>query len=267
MGVHLKQSGSLAWLAAENISAPHGFTTRLGGVSQGTLASLNIGTHRGDDPANVEENFARLGEAIGFDPRKAVLTRQTHTDIILQADETLWGAGLYAPENPECDGLITNTPGTALVIFTADCTPILLHDPVTGAVGAVHAGWRGTVQNIGGKAVRAMEKAYGCRPENIRAAIGPNIAQCCFETDSDVPRAVLQAFGKETEPYISQKGEKYYVNLKAVNALALRRAGVSQIEISQLCTACRTDLFWSHRRHGSGRGSQGAVILCKEAGI
>ena len=267
MAIHPVEKGGLVWFAAQHITASHGFTTRLGGVSRGTLTSLNIGTHRGDLPEHVEENYTRLGRALGFDPKKAVLTRQTHTDIILQADETLWGAGLYGPELPECDGLITNTPGTALVIFTADCTPILLHDPVTGAVGAVHAGWRGTVQDIAGKAVRAMEKAYGCRPENIRAAIGPNISQCCFETDGDVPKAVLEAFGQEADTYISQKGGKYYVNLKAVNALALQRAGVTAIEVSQLCTACRTDLFWSHRRHGSSRGSQGAIIVCKEAGI
>lgn len=267
MAIRSLNRGSLTWFAADKITVPHGFTTRLGGVSQGALDSLNLGTHRGDDPKNVRENYDLLGKAIGIDPKKAVLTRQTHTDIILRADASLWGAGLYAPENPECDGLITNTPDTSLVVFTADCTPILLHDPVTGAVGAVHAGWRGTVQNIAGKAVRAMENAYGCHPENICAAIGPNIGQCCFETDNDVPKAVLESFGKEAEAYITQRDEKYYVNLKAVNALALQQAGVCSIEVSDLCTACHTDLFWSHRRHGSSRGSQGAIIVCKEAGI
>ena len=256
---------NLSYLVSDSLGAPHAFTTRLGGVSTGALSSLNIGLHRADTREAVLENYARLGIALGFSPEKAVLTKQTHTNIVRVAGKDLWGAGLYQPELTECDGLITNTPGTALVVFTADCTPILLWDCVTGAVGAVHAGWRGTAADIAGSAVGKMEEAFGCKAENIRAAIGPNIGPCCFETDADVPQAVLQAFGEAAAPYIWQKVDKYYVNLKAVNALALRRAGVEAVDISDLCTACRTDLFCSHRRHGSARGSQGAIIVCKEA--
>ena len=135
----------------------------------------------------------------------------------------------------------------ALVVFTADCTPILLHDPVTGAVGAVHAGWRGTAAKIGAKAVLAMAEHYGAKPENIRAAIGPNIAQCCFETDADVPDAMLEALGEEARPFIRPNGDKYYVNLKEINALWLRKAGVETIEISDACTVCQSDRYWSHR--------------------
>ncbi len=248
---------------AEHIGVPHGFTTRFGGVSQGYLESLNIGTHRGDDPENVLKNYEILGKELGFQPENLVLTRQTHTDIVLAVDESHKGAGLFSEELPECDGLITNTPGVGLVVFTADCTPILLWDKVTGAVGAVHAGWRGTAAQIGAKAVKAMEARYGSRPEDICAAIGPNIGQCCFETDADVPNAMLDAFGEEAKTFIHSKDEKYYVNLKELNALSLRRAGVESIEISMECTACRPDKFWSHRRVGSIRGSQGAIIVCK----
>ncbi len=259
--------GALEYLAAGNIAAPHCFTTRLGGVSTGYLAAMNIGTHRFDDPENVRRNYAILGGEIGFDPQRAVLTKQTHTDNVLVVGSEHWGAGLFAPELPECDGLITNTPGTALVVFTADCTPILLHDPVTGAVGAVHAGWRGTAANIAAKAVAAMAEHFGCRPADIRAAIGPNIAQCCFQTDADVPQAMVQAFGKTALTAFTQKGEKYYVNLKQINALALRRAGVTDITISEDCTCCQPSRFWSHRRVGQERGSQGAIIVCKEVGL
>ena len=164
--------GKLEYLTAEGITASHCFTTRLGGVSKGNLDSLNIGTHRGDDPENVLENYRILGNAIGFDINKLVLTKQTHTDIVRPVTEKDWGTGLFAPEFPPCDALITNTPGTALVVFTADCTPILLQDPVTGAVGAVHAGWRGTAANIVGKTVAAMVSHYGCHPENIRRLSG-----------------------------------------------------------------------------------------------
>lgn len=254
----------LEYLTAEGIPVPHCFTTRLGGVSQGYLSSMNIGTRRGDAPENVLENYALLGRALGFDPHKAVLTKQTHTDIVRQVDARDWGAGLYAPDLTDCDGLITNCPGTALTIFTADCNPILLYDPETGAVGAIHAGWRGTANGIVKNAVAAMAAAYGCQPKNIRAAIGPSIGPCCFETDRDVPDAMVSAFGQEANAYISHRGNKYYVNLKELNALHLRRAGVEHIEISTCCTACENHRFWSHRVHGADRGSQGAIIVCKE---
>ena len=255
--------GTLEYLVAEGISVPHGFTTRLGGVSEGYLDSLNIGANRGDNMKNVEENYRILGKCMGFDVEKLVLTRQTHSDIVrvvTQKDAISLDHRAY----PECDALVTNDPGTALVVFTADCTPILLHDPVTGAVGAVHAGWRGTAQNIAGKTVTAMCREFGCRPENIHAAIGPNIGACCFETDGEVPQAMVAAFGEAAKAYIRQVGEKFYVDLKQINALALQNAGVTQIEISRECTMCAPNRFWSHRVHGPQRGSQGAIIVCKE---
>jgi YfiH family protein len=192
-----------------------------------------------------------------------VTTRQTHTDIVRvvsKADHI----SCFHRDYPECDGLITNDPGTALMIYTADCTPILFHDPLTGAVGAAHAGWRGTAADIAGKTVLAMVEHYGCDPKNIRCAIGPNIGPCHFETDADVPDAMIAALGDDARPFITQKGEKYYVNLKEINALFLRRAGVEQIEISTACTACDPRRYWSHRLVGAQRGSQGAVIVRKE---
>ena len=255
---------ALSYLIAENIETPHMFTTRKGGVSEGFLASMNIGTHRGDERKNVLKNYEILGKAIGFDPKKSVHTKQTHTDIIRVADESLWGAGLYAPELSDCDALVTNKAGTALVIFTADCTPILLYDPVTGAVGAAHAGWRGTASDIAGKTVRAMTEHFGCKPENMQAAIGPNIGKCCFETDKDVPEAMYALLGEEAAAYITQKGEKFHLDLKGINAHLLRRAGILSVDISDHCTACDPELYWSHRKVGSNRGSQGAIILCKE---
>ena len=253
--------GVLEYLQAENISAAHCFTTRLGGVSTGNLASLNLGTHRGDDPENIRKNYRILGNALGFDPKKLVLSKQKHTDIVLPVDKDHWGAGLFSPELSACDALITNTPGTALAVFTADCTPILLHDPVTGAVGAVHAGWRGTANGIVAKTAEAMQTVYGCRPEDLCAAIGPNIGFCCFETDEDVPHAMRQVFGNAAEEHIRKAGEKYYVNLKALNALHLQRAGVQKVEISTECTVCQSHRFWSYRKVGDARGAQAAIIV------
>ena len=263
MPVKLVKNGALEYLASENICVPHAFTTRLGGVSTGALSSLNISFHRGDNDENVVENIRRLGDAVGFDPRKMVLSHQVHSDTIraVTADDCI---GHDHHCYPQCDALITNTPGLCLMIFTADCTPILLYDPVTGAVGAVHAGWRGTALDLAGKTVRAMEAAYGCKAENIRAAIGPNIGFCCFQTDADVPQAMEKTYGNAAQPCIRPHGDKYYVNLKAINALSLKNAGVTHIEISDACTVCQHQRFWSHRVTGGLRGSQGAVILCKE---
>lgn len=256
--------GAIEYLAAEGISVPHGFTTRFGGVSEGYLDSMNIGFHRGDKPEKVLENYRILGNAIGFDPENCVLTKQTHTDIVRRVGKADCGTGISKPEFDPCDALITNDPGVALVVFTADCTPILFHDPVTGAVGAAHAGWRGTAADIAGKTVKAMCENFGCKPEDLRCAIGPNIGPCHFETDADVPDAMVAALGEIALPHIHKSGEKYYVNLKEINALFLRRAGVRHIEISTECTACNPQKYWSHRLVGANRGSQGAVIVRKE---
>ena len=263
MSIITRKLGQLEYLTAEGVAVPHCFTTRFGGVSEGYLSSLNLGIHRGDKPENVRKNYEILGEALGFSVNDLVFTRQTHTNIVRVVDSSNAGEGLDREVEPECDALVTNTPGLVLAAFTADCTPILLHDPVTGAVGAVHAGWRGTVGDIAGNAVRAMAEQFGSRPENIRAAIGPNIARCCFETHADVPDAVRAVLGEEAEAFIVPAGEKFRVDLKGVNAALLGRAGVRHIEISDACTACEPERFWSHRRVGNDRGSLAAIIVCE----
>ena len=263
MSIITQRADKLEYLTAEGITCPHGFTTRFGGVSEGVFDSLNIAIKEGETEESVRRNLQILGSALGFGLEDLVLTRQTHTDIVrvVSRKDHL---GYFHRDYPECDGLVTCDKGVALMIFTADCTPLLFHDPVTGAVGAAHAGWRGTASAIGAKTVQAMVENFGCKPENIRAAIGPNIAQCCFETDADVPEAMIAAFGSEVEQFIRKSGEKYYVNLKEINALILRRAGVRHIEISDACTACEHHRFWSHRVTRGQRGSQGAIIVCKE---
>ena len=265
MAIITQTHGTMEYLVAQEISAPHAFTTRLGGVSTGIYASLNLSISRGDDRENVLENYRRIGNILGFSPEDVVNARQTHSDIVLQITRQHRGLLLQPNASPQCDGMITNEPGIALFVSTADCTPILLHDPITGAVGAVHAGWRGTAADIAGKAVVAMANAYGCDPKNIRAAIGPNLGMCCFETDGDVPQAMVETFGADAEEFIRTGGRKYYVNLKEINALALRRAGVTEVVISQECTMCNHDRYWSHRYTRGIRGSQGGIIVCKEA--
>ncbi len=259
------KDGELEYLRSGNIAVPHCFTTRLGGVSVGNLESLNLSFHRGDREENVAKNYRILASALDFDAGDLVLTHQVHSDIVrsvTKADHLGFDHHLY----PECDGLITNDPGTALVIFTADCTPVLLWDEKTGAVGAVHAGWRGTAQNIAGKAVEKMCAEFGCEAKNIHAAIGPNIGPCCFETDREVPDAILATFGHAAGQFIRPAGDKFYLDLKKINALALQQAGVTHINISADCTMCQPDRFWSHRVTKGQRGAQGGIIVCKEVG-
>lgn len=262
MSIVTKQKGQLEYLVSEGISVPHCFTTRFGGVSTGVLESLNLAMHRGDAPGNVERNYAILGDALGFENEDLVLTWQIHSDIVRKVGRSDC-RGCDHRDYPQCDALVTNEPGVVLVVFTADCTPILLHDRVTGAVGAAHAGWRGTAADIAGKTVEAMVREFGCDPKNIHAAIGPNIGFCHFETDADVPDAMAELLGDAAKPYIRPAGSKSYVDLKAINGLLLERAGVKHIEISKECTVCHSDRFWSHRVTRGERGSQGAIIVCK----
>lgn len=258
------KKGTLEYLQAENIPVPHAFTTRFGGVSTGINASLNLALNSQDTLENVETNLRILADALGFDPEKLIMTRQIHSCLVRVVTEKDH-LTLCHRDYPACDGLVTNTPGVALLVFTADCTPLLLYDPVTGAVGAAHAGWRGTAKAIGARCVEAMARNFGTNPKDIRAAIGPNIGFCHFETDADVPEAMRAAFGKEVNPFIEKRGDKYHLDLKAINALVLRRAGVENIVISGDCTCCQPDRFWSHRVTKGARGSQGAMIVCKEA--
>ena len=109
-----------------------------------------------------------------------------------------------------------------------------------------------------------MCETYGCAPADIRAAVGPAIGQCCFETDGDVPEALRSALGREAEPFMTWNGRKWHIDLKAVNALWLQKVGVQHIDICEDCTCCRTDLYWSHRKTGLQRGEQAALIALRE---
>jgi copper oxidase (laccase) domain-containing protein len=147
----------------------HGFSTRFGGVSDGIWTSMNLGTTRGDDPDRVRENYRRFFGAVGANLDGVVMSNQVHGTEIRVATTADIKKDLYDPEGYEVDGLMTDVPGLALVIFSADCLPVLLYDPVKKAVCAVHGGWRGTVAGIAPKAVRQLGEVYGSRPEDILA--------------------------------------------------------------------------------------------------
>ena len=241
----------------------HGFSTRMGGVSQGIYASLNLGFLRGDDRENVLENYRRFCGAIGADVNSLVLSNQVHSDVVRVCTGADRGKGFDRPGDYEADGLMTDVPGLGLVVFAADCLPVLLYDPVRQAVAAVHAGWRGTALGIVRRAVEQMGTCYGSRPEDILAAIGPGISRCCFETHEDVPNAMTEAMGAGALRCIEVlPNGKFHVDLKGLNTLWLERSGVdtAHIAVSPDCTVCRSDKYWSHRVTRGERGSQAALI-------
>lgn len=262
-----REANGLVWLESETLSAPgglaHGFSTRLGGVSRGPFASLNLGHTRGDDPDAVRENYCRFCAATGVGPVESlVLSHQIHRDGVRVCTLADRGKGLDAPRDYDADALMTDLPGLPLVIFSADCIPILFYDPQRRVIAACHAGWRGTALGIAAKTVRRMGEVYGCRPGDLRAAIGPGISQCCFQTGADVPEAMAAAFGRAAEPYCRPSGTpgRYQVDLKGLNAWQLEQAGVTRVDRASDCTACHGEKYWSHRITGPARGSMAAVI-------
>ena len=202
---HTIKTGSLEYLTADSLSgSAHCFSTRFGGVSETILPRSTSARTGATCRKNVRENYRILGAAVGFAPEQTVFTKQEHTDTILRVGRADCGTGLSREQTVVCDGLITDDSGVALCCFGADCTTILLFDPVTGALGAVHSGWRGTAMGIAAKAVAAMCREFGCDPAGIRAAIGPCIGLCCFEVGPEVPEAMRNALGAGAEPFSSR---------------------------------------------------------------
>ena len=238
----------------------------MGGVSPAPWDSLNLGANRGDSKESVAENFRRFCTAIGTDCNAVIKNRQVHSALVRPVYAEDIQPDLAASGIVEADGLVTDQPGLCLTVFSADCIPILFYDPIQRVIAAVHAGWRGTAAGIAEKAVEAMVSGYGCKPEQIQAAIGPGIGPCHFETHSDVPDALTDALGSHAAPLIHPRSNgKYQVDLKQANACFLRRAGLNpeHLAISDQCTACHPDEFWSHRLLGNTRGSMAAMIQLK----
>ena len=256
----------LIYDTADGLSAAggvcHAFTTRLGGVSPAPFDSLNFFERNGDTPENVSANYRLLGEAAGLDLSRAVGNRQVHGDAVKLIREADAGRLAYDARPYDADALLTDVPDLPLVAFSADCCTVLLCDPVRRCAGAVHAGWKGTALGVVYRAAWTMAEAYGSDPADIRAALGPSIGACCFETDGDVPEAVLRGFGDDAGRFIERRGDKFHVDLKGLNRAWLLRAGLteSRVETHPDCTACRLDRYWSHRKLGARRGGQIAVI-------
>lgn len=267
MNIIEHNKNGLVYLTADGFEAAggvaHGFSTRLGGVSEGIYATLNLGMNRGDAPDRVRENYRRFCAAIGTDVTSLVMTQQVHEDAIREATRADVLPDLLDPIAYQVDGLVTNQPGLCLTIYYADCIPVLLYDPVQKAIAAVHSGWRGTSLGIAPQAVARLTDLYGSRPENILAAIGPGIGPCCFETHDDVPTAMAHRLGDGAAPYCKPlENGKFAVDLKGLIHWQLCQAGLTpdHVDTLSLCTACHPELYWSHRKMGDQRGNQAAMI-------
>ena len=254
--------GGLVFMRSTLIPARHAFTTRYGGVSRGEFSSLNLGSNRGDDPEDVRENYRRVCALMGAGIDDCAVTKQVHGNtvrVVTEADRHVCMSNVPY----EADGLVTNTRGLPIMCFVADCVPALLCDGENSVIAAVHCGWRSSAADILGETVKKM-CALGARPESIHAAMGAAIGRCCFETDDDVPQAVEKYLDGDTEGLFDRRADgKTMVDLRAANARRLIQLGLKaeNIDISQECTMCSHEKYWSHRYTKGRRGSQAAAIV------
>ena len=242
----------------------HGCSCRLHGESDVVAGTLNLALHVGDDVEKVLRNRKAFAEAVGVDANRFTTCQQVHGSKVVQITEELVGSGAldFANTIADTDALITNLPDVPLMLFYADCVPVLLADLETGAIGLAHAGWRGTVANIGAKTLAAMGEAFGTKPENVLAAIGPSIGACCYEVD-DFVRDQASGYEKFFAP---KGGGKYQLDLWGMNAKQLQEAGVPEVNITVagVCTNDNVELFCSYRAEQGKTGRMGVCLCAKK---
>ena len=246
----------------------HGFSTRLGGVSEGYYASMNLSFDRGDRKEAVAENFRRIGEALGVRCEDMVLSRQTHTTNVRIVTDADRGKGITRERDyTDVDGLVTNVPGICLVTSYADCVPLFFVDPVKKVIGLSHSGWRGTVGKIGRKTVELMHERFGSDPADILAAVGPSVCMDCYEVSSDVIEKFKEAFPENCweQLFYEKPDGKYQLDLWKANELIFLESGIlpEHIAVTNICTHCNSDILYSHRAAGDKRGNLCAFLALK----
>lgn len=242
------EAGQARLVRCTGLNSRHAFSTRPGGVSEGPFASLNLGLSSGDDRERVLANRERFLEAASFGAPFTLL-HQVHGAVVHEAS---------APTGTQGDALITRESGRPIGVFVADCVPILLEDRRTGAVAAIHAGWRGTASRIVQEAIKALTVRYGSRPGDLVAAIGPSIGACCYQVGREVVEALSSLPTPSTIVHDVPEGPK--VDLQEANRQLLAELGIGTIHVSGLCTACDPSLFFSYRRDGERSGRMLAAI-------
>lgn len=260
-------SNSVVYVRSDIIRSRHAFATRIGGVSrEAHTSALNLAFGRGEDDSVVLDNLSRFADAVGFDKKSVISLPQIHSANIIEVGKADRGRGYFKNPCGECDGYVTTESGVTLGVKTADCVPIILEAADENgriiAVSALHAGWRGTVAGIAENGVKALidKGAQACR---IHAAIGPCIGPCCFEVGEEFPEAVERARGRHfAEKFVVRRGERLFADIRCMNFQILVNCGVpaKNIDVSDECTYCLEDKYYSHRRMRGVRGTMLSVV-------
>lgn len=250
----------------DKVGVKHAFSTRVGGVSEGHLGSMNLSFHRGDDPEKVMENHRRFAGVVGYDYTKLVFSDQVHKTDIYKVTEADAGKGIVRDSDiTETDGLMTDVPGIPLMTFYADCVPVFFYDPVKKVVAMNHSGWKGTVAKISKCMIERLGDEYGTDPSDLICAVGPSICKDCYEVSEDVADQFKMAYTESQVPQIVYPKEdgKYLLDLHRANYFNLVDAGVKpeKIDITNICTCCNSEWLFSHRASKGLRGNLGAVIM------
>ncbi len=251
--------GRLAWLALDMLEkrgVRHGFTLRYGGVSRGKFASLNFTSRQGDGEERVRENSRRLEDAAGLSTEGWALVSQVHGAEVVVAQR----GSSFCPHRSShrlVDAVITGVAAVVPAVLTADCLPVVLASPASGIAGVAHAGWMGTVSGIVARTVEEITARGGGPVTEIVAGLGPSIGKCCYQVGEDLYLAFRESWGHDFVRRVFTRADPWMFDLQQANRLQLLEAGVPPENIASLplCTACRPDLFFSHRRDGvrSGR--------------
>ena len=243
-----------------SLEVPHAVFTRRGGVSPAPWASLNVGSLVGDQPECVAENRRRSFAALGRNSDSLYDVWQVHSAEVVIAEAPRGGA-----QHRRADAILTDRRAVTLYMRFADCVPILLYDPERNAVGLAHAGWQGTVKKVAAAAVKAMQARYGSRPQALLAAIGPSIGSHHYPVGEEVAAQVRQAFGAAADTLLEATNghSEVQFDLWAANRLVLEQAGVQQVEVSRICTACCLEDWYSHRGEQGRTGRFGALIAVR----
>jgi hypothetical protein len=259
--MHFQSHAGVRYSSFESLdsSVTQALFTRQGGVSPAPWATLNVGGTVGDQPERVRENRLRAFAALGRDPVTLFDVWQVHGVNVVIADAP------HPPQAPhqQADAILTDKPGLTLFMRFADCVPILLYDPMRKAVGMAHAGWMGTVRGTLRATIETMGAHFGTRPADLQAAIGPSIGLDHYAVGPDVIAQVRQTFGEDASGLLLTLDGGIHFDLWAANRLLLEQAGVRQIEVAGLCTACHVDDWYSHRAEKGRTGRFGAMIGLK----
>ena len=296
--VHEGKVPYLSFKSLDDRGVINAFSTKLGGVSEGYYASMNLSFTRGDKREHVIENYMRFSSAIGVDINRMTASKQTHTTNIRRVTEADYGKGILCERDyDDIDGLVTDIKGLTLVTFYADCIPLYFYSPERQCIGLSHSGWRGTVNRMGKVTAESLKREFGAEAEGLICCIGPGICEDCFEVGYELACEFIRSFpeadsGKLVK-YISEdnsaedirnkdisvlkktgissvedikEDRKYYVDLWYANYLVLLEAGVKpeNISVTNVCTRCNHKLLYSHRICGDKRGNAAAMLCMKE---